>query len=417
MDYDLRETIRNMPYRRRQHGLAVGEIYELGLLITFANHLITLSNLVPAGMLQNIIILHALAVLLLCLTVMSVEREELRPINHGNKNRLIDSFSDEECWQFLRFRKLDLHRLYALSNLPAIIKCPNGIVCPGEHAFCLLLYRISYPSRLISLQDIFGRDYTQLSRIFKLTVDLIYMHHKDKVHGNLDWYADRFDTYHEAIVRKILLSSKNPNINFLPIEVSNIFAFLDGTGLEITRPSNGAQNPFYNGYLHGHYLIFQGISFSDGLVVIEGAFPGYQPDTMVWRDSEMRRELDRIMNEREGQGRTRFKLYADKIYRNSMLVTAAYNLRNNPNGLSQWQIELNNLMSDIRVAIEWSFGKIIERNKFVSFGKSMKIQNSPVSKYYHIAILLANAHTCIYGCQHTKYFNIQPPSLEDYFAQ
>jgi hypothetical protein len=126
---------------------------------------------------------------------MSVEREELRPINHGDKNRLIDSFSDEECWQFLRFRKLDLHRL---SNLPAIIQYPNGIVCPGEHAFCLLLYRIYYPSRLISLQDIFGRDYTQLSRIFKLIVDLIYMHHKHKVHGNLDWYADRFDTYHEC---------------------------------------------------------------------------------------------------------------------------------------------------------------------------------------------------------------------------
>jgi hypothetical protein len=74
------------------------------------------------------------------------------------------------------------------------------------------------------------------------------------------------------------------------MEVSNIYAFLDGTGtgLEIARPSNGVQNPFYNGYMNDHYLIFQGISFPDRMVVIEGAFPGYQPDTMIRRDSNMR---------------------------------------------------------------------------------------------------------------------------------
>ena len=50
-------------------------------------------------------------------------------------------------------------------------------------------------------------------------------------------------------------------------------------------------------------------------------------------------------------------------------------------------------MSDIRVGVEWSFGKVIQRNKSVAFGKTIKIQNSPVSKYYHVAISLANAHT------------------------
>lgn len=87
--------------------------------------------------------------------------------------------------------------------------------------------------------------------------------------------------YHQAIIEKIIGSSRNPYRGFIPIEVSNIFAFLDGTGLEIARRGYSAQNPFWNGYMHGHFLIFQGISFPDGMVVIEGAFPGYQPDTMV----------------------------------------------------------------------------------------------------------------------------------------
>ena len=120
--------------------------------------------------------------------------------------------------------------------------------------------------------------------------------------GNLQWYSDRFDMYHQAVIKKTVDSPMNINRGFVPLEVSNIFAFLDGTGLEIARPGNGAQNPFWNGYMHGHYLIFQGLSFPDRMLVIEGAFPGYQPDTMIWRDSLMREELEIIMADREAAG-------------------------------------------------------------------------------------------------------------------
>ena len=103
----------------------------------------------------------------------------------------------------------------------------------------------------------------------------MYEKHRHKVEGNLQWYSDRFDMYHEAVIEKVVDSPRNINRGFVPMEVSNIFALLDGTGLEIAKPVNGAQKPFWNGYLHGHYLIFQGLSFPDGMLVIEGAFPGY----------------------------------------------------------------------------------------------------------------------------------------------
>ena len=417
MDIELRETIRNMPYRKRNHGLSAAEVYDLGLLIKFINFLIRFADYIPIAPLRNLVLMFTMMMSFVVLNVLCVQSSEVNKVNSANKNRTFDSFTDEECWHNLRFRRHELIYLFELSGFPAVVTCTNGLSCPGEHAFMLMLYRLAYPCRLFTLQDIFGREYTQLSRIFKFAINFMYVNHKHKVHGNLEWYSDRFDMYHEAVVRKIMKCPKNPNIGNVPIEVSNVFAFIDGTGLEIARPSNGAQNPFYNGYMHGHYLIFQGISFPDGLLVIEGAFPGYQPDTMVWRDSVMRHELERIMVERTAEGRHRYKLYADKIYQNNALITAAYNVRNNPAGLTQWQIELNRLMSDIRVAVEWSFGKVVERNKFVSFGKSMKIQGSPVSKYYHVAILLANSHTCMYGCQHTRYFNILPPSIEEYYAQ
>lgn len=109
----------------------------------------------------------------------------------------------------------------------------------------------------------------------------MHLKHKNKVECNLSWDTER---YHQSIIKKILESPRNPNRGFIPEEVSSIFAFLDGTGLKIARPENGAQNPFLND-MHGHYLILQGISFPGGVFVIEGFFPGYQPDTMIWRDS------------------------------------------------------------------------------------------------------------------------------------
>ena len=369
-----------MPYRKRNQGLSAAEMYELDLLIKFINFIIRYTDYIPLAPLRNLVLLFTMMLSFVVLSVLYVESSEVTKVNRANKNRMFDSFTDEECWHYLRFRRRELTILFELSGFPANVKCLNGISCPGEYAFMLMLYRLAYPSRLFTLQEIFGREYTQLPRIFKYAINFMHTNHKHKVHANLEWYSDRFDMYHEAIIRKIMKCPKNPNVGNVPIEVSNVFAFLDGTGLEIARPSNGAQNPFYNGYMHGHYLIFQGVSFPDGLLVIEGTFPGYQPDTMVWRDSAMRHELERIMEERVTEGRHRYKLYADKIYQNNDLVTAAYSVRNNPAGLTQWRIELNRLMSDIRVGVEWSFGKVIERNKFVSFRKGMKIQSSPVSK-------------------------------------
>ena len=103
-----------------------------------------------------------------------VEYEEVLPINHRNKNRIFRSFSDEECWHHLRFRIAELAELYILCNFPAAVVCVNGTSCPGEHGFALMLYRLAYPSRLTDLQDIFGREFYQLSR-FSINLSIFCM--------------------------------------------------------------------------------------------------------------------------------------------------------------------------------------------------------------------------------------------------
>ena len=44
----------------------------------------------------------------------------------------------------------------------------------------------------------------------------------------------------------------------------------------------------------------------------------------------------------------------------------------------------------------------------------MKIQQSPISKYYFAEALMVNIHTCLDANQNASYFNCLPPSLEDY---
>ena len=170
----MQRTIRDMPYRRRHEGLTVGKIYVLKQILRFIPDLIEMSGNLPECPLKAFCQLLLYAVFVILLAQLIVERHDVVPINHENKNRLISSFTDEECWHFLRFRPPELRELFVRCEFPDTVTCDNGVVCPGEHAFCLMLYRIAYPSRLLSLQEIFGRDYSQLSKLFKFAVDYMY---------------------------------------------------------------------------------------------------------------------------------------------------------------------------------------------------------------------------------------------------
>jgi hypothetical protein len=255
MDRDIRDAIGDMTYHRRQHGLSAGEIYLLDQLSIKMKDFLEILDDLPAGILLDCGLVIALMTFHSMLMFMSVERHDIVGINGINRNRNIDSFTEEECWHYLRFRKPDVHRLYSITQFPQIIRCENGTVCQGEYAFCLMLYRIAYPVRLFSMQSIFARDVTQLSRIFQYAVTFMFDTHQHKVQGNMSFYSHRFDLYHRAVLRRVQISRHNNNEGFVPVELCDIFAFLDGTGLEIARPSNGAQNPFYNGYMHGRSLL------------------------------------------------------------------------------------------------------------------------------------------------------------------
>jgi len=76
----------------------------------------------------------------------------------------------------------------------------------------------------------------------------------------------------------------------------------------------------------------------------------------------------------------------------------------------------NHSMSAARSSVEWLFGDIINYFKFLDFKKNLKIGLSQVGKMYIVCSILHNALTCLYVNTTSQFFDLDPPSLEDYFA-
>lgn len=79
------------------------------------------------------------------------------------------------------------------------------------------------------------------------------------------------------------------------------------------------------------------------------------------------------------------------------------------------QQAFNTAMSYVRSTVEWTFGEIVRYWAFLDFKKNLKVYLSAVGKMYLVGTLLRNALTCCYGSQVSDYFELTPPSLNEYF--
>ena len=75
----------------------------------------------------------------------------------------------------------------------------------------------------------------------------------------------------------------------------------------------------------------------------------------------------------------------------------------------------NRAMSSVRLSVEWLFGDVANYFRFVDFKKNLKIGMSSVGKTYLVCALLHNSLTCLYGNKTSQFFNLDPPTLEEYF--
>ena len=105
-------------------------------------------------------------------------------------------------------------------------------------------------------------------------------------------------------------------------------------------------------------------------------------------------------------------IYGDPAYPLRVHLQAPFRNR----ALTLQMMEFKQSMSSVRESVEWLFNDVTNYFKFLDFKKNLKIGLSSVGKMYVVSALLRNALTCLYGNQTSSFFQLEPPSLEDYFS-
>ena len=105
-------------------------------------------------------------------------------------------------------------------------------------------------------------------------------------------------------------------------------------------------------------------------------------------------------------------LYGDPVYPLRVHLQAPYRREN----LTPEMAAFNKSMSTARVSVEWIFGDICNYFKFIDFKKNLKIGLSSVGKMYMVSALFRNALTCLQGNLTSNFFQLDPPTLENYFS-
>ncbi|XP_015772316.1 PREDICTED: uncharacterized protein LOC107350588 [Acropora digitifera] len=265
----------------------------------------------------------------------------------------LNTISQDECKTEFRFGKTEILVLAEALQIPHCFTCVNGTVASGIEGLCMLLKRFTYPCRLSDMIPRFGRSVPELSLILSEVCNYVYNTHGHLLSDlNQPWLQpNQLQAFADAIHQK-------------GAALNNCWGFIDGTVRPLCRPGEN-QRVLYNGHKRVDGIKFQSVVAPNGMIAnLYGPVEGKRHDA-------------------------------------GMLTNA--------------QKAFNPSMSSVRIAVEWVFGDIVNYFGFLDFKKNLKIGLSPVGKIYCVCALLRNALTCLYGSSTSSFFELQPPSIHDYF--
>ena len=129
----------------------------------------------------------------------------------------------------------------------------------------------------------------------------------------------------------------------------------------------------------------------------------------MFTDSTLLDQLQLFANSPLGDS---FYLYGDPAYPLKIHLQAPFRAR----ALTPLMMDFSKFMSTVRESMEWLLNDIATYFKFIDFKKNMKIGLNSVGKKYVVCTILRNALTCLYGNQNSRFSELDPPSLHEYFV-
>ena len=311
----------------------------------------------------------------------------------------LEILKDDDCYSEFRFRKPDIYRLKDVLQIPDEIICYNynDHTVDGLEAFCVLLRRLSYPSRYCELIPRFGRAVPQLCMVFNHMLDFLITRWGHLLKTlNQGWLApEKLAGFSRAVHRK-------------GSALDNVWGFIDGTLKGCCRPGRH-QRVVYNGHKRKHGLKYQSVTTPSGMIAnLYGPVEGKRHDSAMLAMSGLLNQLQQYARDPNGNV---LCLYGDPAYPLRRELQCPFAGAH----LTPMEIAFNKSMSQVRVTVEWIFGEILNHFKFNDYHKNLKIGLSPVGKIYTVSALLVNAHNCLYPNNVSNFFEVEPPTLDEYF--
>lgn len=193
-------------------------------------------------------------------------------------------------------------------------------------------------------------------------------------------------------------------------KVGRIWGFVDGTLWPVARPSQ-YQEAAYNGHKHIHALKYQIVSTPDGLLFVQGPWDGNEHDWLMWHDSGIHSWLS--SNSQDTSLNPLF-LFGDKGYYPDNNLIVPYQAHQAI--LTSDEKHFNRIMSKYCITVEWAIGSVSIMFPRLNNWQQQKAMLTPVAQEYLVACILRNAVSCCSGNTTSQYFELNPPSLSDYFV-
>ena len=309
----------------------------------------------------------------------------------------LDNLTDDECKAEFRFLKNDIFELAEVLHIPEEVTTYNRVKVDGLEALCIFLKRFAYPCRYSDIMPRFGRPVPQLSMISNQMINYVYDNYRHLLQDlNQPWlHPNCLQAFADAVHAK-------------GAALDNCWGFVDGTVRPICRPNND-QRVVYNGHKRVHSIKFQSVVAPNGMIAnLAGPYEGRKHDSGMLTDTGLMMQLQQYSH---GTNRNSLCIYGDPAYPLRLQLQAPFRgprLTNN-------QALYNKSMSKVRVAVEWVFADITNYFAFLDFKKNLKMGLSAVGKMYISCGILRNAHTCLYHSTTTDFFQINPPTIREYF--
>jgi len=329
------------------------------------------------------------------------------PDDGGHNSTFLEDF---------RFKLTDMDTLMDALDLPAaadgFVRTPKRYKYQNEEGVLMWLYYFSKVGALSRLSPVFGGSKARSSEIINDVTQRIHRRWRHRlVRSDLSHMDPLITRHYRAAVEKVGGEANLPWHVGLPV------GFVDAKCLQICRPGWG-QEVTYNGHKHVNSLNFQILGRLDGIVEdMHGPIEGRHSDPYLYRGSGLQARFcamrNRVWdNEYAGQNPLPlFKMYADGIYALSTEMG-----RNFREPMTAAQAAANALMKTLRGSVEHMFAKPSILFRQVHYHTNNKILASPVGTRYIVAQRLSNAHTCFYGNQTSKKFNLPKPEIYQYFS-